>query len=277
MDNPRDPVNDMQRYMFWYGTSASTPITSGIAALCLSVNPELTGSQLRKIITGTARDLEISREEQGAGLVDAHASVRAALGELPDLDDHPFETEIRTLVEEDVLSGFPYGLFVPSADLTRGQFAAVLDAGFDLGAAQESQSNDPLDRMFEMAFWSLDDSPPLSDIEDHWATESIERAVEAGYISGFSDGTFRPREPLTKTQALVAIASGQGYEGGNTADLRSRYPDADAIPDWAVETVAAVHDEWGSIPSLPVDDPSLQPTENASRAEVAKYIYEATR
>jgi len=76
------------------GTSAATPHVSGVAALILSVNPNLTGQQVRNIIESTAQkirtdlyDYEITpnrpngtwHEEMGYGLVDAHAAVLATL------------------------------------------------------------------------------------------------------------------------------------------------------------------------------------------------------
>lgn len=40
----------------------------------------------------------------------------------------------------------------------------------------------------------------LSDIDGSWAKEVILAGVEAGYINGYGDGTFRPNEPVTRAQ-----------------------------------------------------------------------------
>jgi hypothetical protein len=57
------------------GTSFSAPIVSGIAALMLSVNPNLTQQQVYEIITRTASNF--SRNNQtGYGLVNAYEAVR---------------------------------------------------------------------------------------------------------------------------------------------------------------------------------------------------------
>ena len=45
------PINS---YDFWRGTSMSAPVVSGVAALMLSANPNLTPEQVEQIITGTA-------------------------------------------------------------------------------------------------------------------------------------------------------------------------------------------------------------------------------
>ncbi len=74
------------------GTSAATPHVAGVAALILSVNPNLTSKQVREIICQTAnkiKDYEYDyesghingtwNEEMGHGLVDAYAAVQAAM------------------------------------------------------------------------------------------------------------------------------------------------------------------------------------------------------
>ena len=82
-------------YTAWFGgTSAACPHAAGVAALVLSVNPNLTGQQVRNIIESTAQKvrpdlynyaIEPGRpngtwhEEMGYGLVDAYAAVSAAV------------------------------------------------------------------------------------------------------------------------------------------------------------------------------------------------------
>lgn len=36
---------------------------------------------------------------------------------------------------------------------------------------------------------------------DYWASGYITAAVNAGYVSGYSDGTFRPDAPITRAEA----------------------------------------------------------------------------
>jgi len=69
------------------GTSSSTPLVAGIAALMLSANPELTAAEVRSIIARTARRIgprgayHNGRSRYfGHGCIDAEAAVRAALG-----------------------------------------------------------------------------------------------------------------------------------------------------------------------------------------------------
>ncbi|MCL1465310.1 DUF1565 domain-containing protein [Argonema galeatum] len=48
-------------------------------------------------------------------------------------------------------------------------------------------------------------SSAFADIEGHWAKPYIEALAAKGIIAGFSDGTFRPREPVNRAQFAVII------------------------------------------------------------------------
>lgn len=65
---------------FFTGTSAANPNVAGIASLVWSVNPTLTGVQLRQILMDTAMDLGVAGRDNtyGNGLVNADAAVRRA-------------------------------------------------------------------------------------------------------------------------------------------------------------------------------------------------------
>lgn len=62
------------------GTSFSSPITAGVAALIWSVNPNLTPAQVETIIFSTCKDLGTAGDDAvyGHGLIDAGAAVAAA-------------------------------------------------------------------------------------------------------------------------------------------------------------------------------------------------------
>ncbi|GHV43422.1 hypothetical protein FACS1894180_2430 [Bacteroidia bacterium] len=88
--------------MLWEisGTSYAAPHVAGVAALILSVNPNLTGQQVRNIIESTAQKIRTDyntysifpdrlngtwNEQVGYGLVDAYAAVLAAQATFSDL------------------------------------------------------------------------------------------------------------------------------------------------------------------------------------------------
>ncbi|MGH8496351.1 MAG: S8 family serine peptidase [Gammaproteobacteria bacterium] len=69
------------------GTSFSTPHVSGVVALMLEVNPDLTPDDVVTILRETATPMPFEERVVGAGYVDAHNAVRSAAG-FP-LVDHP--------------------------------------------------------------------------------------------------------------------------------------------------------------------------------------------
>lgn len=128
----RAPWNDAAyvpvEHLAWYraisGTSMACPQVAGIAALALQANPSLTNAQLRAILTATARPLiGFEDYEQGAGMVDAAAAVRAALGHAAIAPRDAVEPTVSRLEGNDrvypfhgALVGSPYkgfGVFAP--------------------------------------------------------------------------------------------------------------------------------------------------------------------
>ncbi len=65
---------------------------------------------------------------------------------------------------------------------------------------------------------------PFSDVKaSHWAVEYIKTAVNAGWVSGYTDGTFRPGDPVTLDHAAAALMNLLGY---TSDDIRGSYPTA---------------------------------------------------
>lgn len=68
------------QYALLSGTSMAAPVVTGVAALMLSVNPDLTVEQVKNILYSTALELgDPGRDDEyGHGRVNAHAAVQAA-------------------------------------------------------------------------------------------------------------------------------------------------------------------------------------------------------
>ncbi|OON96865.1 MAG: hypothetical protein ATN36_00630 [Epulopiscium sp. Nele67-Bin005] len=48
-------------------------------------------------------------------------------------------------------------------------------------------------------------TPLFSDIDKHWAEETIKNFADKGIIQGYADGTFKPNESLTRAELAIAI------------------------------------------------------------------------
>ena len=83
-----------------------------------------------------------------------------------------------------IVKGDSDGKFNPNASITRAEFAAIA-ARFD-GNANTSAAS-------------------FSDIANHWAKDEISAAANNGWITGYTDGTFRPNNRITRAEAMALV------------------------------------------------------------------------
>ena len=103
----------------------------------------------------------------------------------PDVnEDYWANTAISTMASLGVINGRNSGLFDPDAYITRAEFAAICARFDDSG---------------------VDGITTFTDTVGHWAEDEISRAAALGWIQGYSDGTFRPNQYITRAQAVTMI------------------------------------------------------------------------
>ena len=162
---------------------------------------------------------------------------------------------IEALSSRGIVSGFPDGTFKPGGAITRAEFAALLQKAFE----QQPTSTAP----------NYKDIP-----SSHWALPAIEQSVKTGFLRGYPNNIFRPNQPISKVQTIVALASGLRLKP-TTVDQKvlKTYQDDNRIPNYAKAPVSAA-----TTSGLVVNYPNpniLNPNRNASRAEVAALVYQA--
>lgn len=92
---------------------------------------------------------------------------------------------ISTLSNMGILKGDKDGRFRPNDPVTRAEFAAIA-ARFSDGAA--------------------DDYADFSDVpNDYWASKEIAKAAKLGWIKGYTDGTFRPKNNITRAEVMTLV------------------------------------------------------------------------
>ena len=72
------------------------------------------------------------------------------------------------------------------------------------------------------------------DMPNDWTTESLQKAVENGLLSGFEDGTIRPGNNITRAQMATIIV--RSFEASAAADI-SRFTDV-APGEWYYDSFA---------------------------------------
>lgn len=100
--------------------------------------------------------------------------------------NYRFYDEILYLSEEGVISGFKDGSFNPDSVVTRAQAAIMIGRALDL-------NGDPKNTRFK-------DVPSTVTGSGYIAS-----AVEKGIITGFSDDTYRPSDPVTRGQMAIFL------------------------------------------------------------------------
>lgn len=135
-----------------------------------------------------------------------------------DIAGHWAESVITQWQSKGLIQGYEDGTFKPGNTITRAEFVTLMNNA--------------------KGFWS-EGSINFSDVKNgSWFYSAVARAVAAGYVKGYSDGSFKPNNTITRAEAAVMIA--------NTAKLSAneagayRFTDIGSIPAWARGSVGAV-------------------------------------
>ena len=140
---------------------------------------------------GTIRpQREISREEVAAIFFrllneETRQEHRTKIHPFPDVEVTRWSLgEIGTMSNLKIILGYDDGFFYPAKSITRAEFAAVTMR---------------FDTVIENA------THGFTDITGHWAEDAIASAYQIGWVDGYEDGSFRPDQPITRTEAAKLI------------------------------------------------------------------------
>ncbi|MGB6298464.1 MAG: S-layer homology domain-containing protein [Rivularia sp. (in: cyanobacteria)] len=177
----------------------------------------------------------------------------------PDITNHWARKFIEALATRRILNGYPDGSFRPNHSVTRAEFAAIITSTFH---------QIPIRREYI----------PFVDVPtNYWAFSAIKKSYETVFITGFPNLLFRPKNRITRANALVSIISGLGFTSSVDRDLLTALPqiyrDYNQIPDYA-KIAMAISTKAGLVASYP-DITLLNPTLAATRADIAVFVYQA--
>jgi len=137
-----------------------------------------------------------------------------------DIAGHWAEHAVNRAISEGIVSGYPDGTFKPNADVTRAEFSVML-----INALREETTGSAL---------SFADSSEIGD----WARSAVSKAVQAGILKGYADGSFRPNAYITRAEMAVMTARALKLQGGDPAG--TVFADETSIPVWAKDSTAAL-------------------------------------
>lgn len=107
-------------------------------------------------------------------------------------------TAISTIAHLGIVKGRSTEIFDPNAPITRAEFATIC-ARFDQSFIKQGNH--------------------FPDISGHWAESYIQRAAALGWIKGYTDGTFRPENHITRAEAMAMINRVLGRLPESAGDL----------------------------------------------------------
>ncbi len=147
------------------------------------------------------------------------------------------------------IHGYPDGTYRPDQNITRAEFVTILNYVLN--------SRNPANKDF-------------TDVtNEDWFYDQIQWAAGAGYLSGYSDGSAKPNQYITREEAAVVVSKAYHLkvnEGGES------YADADEASDWALPFIKTLTNNA----ILNGDgNGTFRPKDNILRAEVAVMIAKA--
>lgn len=168
---------------------------------------------------------------------------------LSDVADHWAKASIEKAAALGFVNGYEDGTFKADRKVTRGEFSTMLARALKLELDDS-----------EFRFADQDQTPK-------WAQPFIQAIANAGFVSGYEDGSFRTNKEITRIELVVIIVRALGLEA--KPNTKIAFDDADQIPAWA-KPYAAAAAEAGLIKGN--GDGQFNPNSAATRAEAVTLI-----
>ena len=131
----------------------------------------------------------------------------------------PTYPAIEALTDDGIIQGYEGKLFKPSEPVTRGQAAAIINR------VLKSEPN-------EIAYFKdVSVSNPFA--------KDIAAIREAGIITGFADGTFKPYANMSRTEMAIIVHKAFELKLGNAGAAAYSYADVNSSY-WAYEPIASM-------------------------------------
>ncbi|GLX66166.1 S-layer homology domain-containing protein [Paenibacillus glycanilyticus] len=77
----------------------------------------------------------------------------------------------------------------------------------------------------------------LTDLEGHWAKETITRWIHKGWVHGYSNGTFKPNAPITRAEFVTLVNHAFGFTSAESSLPFTDLP----VTSWAYPEVAIAY------------------------------------
>ncbi|GIP51129.1 Ig-like domain-containing protein [Paenibacillus vini] len=163
---------------------------------------------------------------------------------ISDISGHWAEASIKQAISDGIVTGYPDGTFKPGNTVTRAEFSVML-----MNALNGQEPGTDL---------TFTDKAEIGT----WAKQAVSQAVQAGIISGYEKGSFRPNANITRAEMATMIAKALKLAAKENAS--TSFADDKGIPAWAKGSVAALK-ELGIVNGTGANE--FHPSSQTTRAE----------
>ncbi|MDI4649629.1 amidase family protein [Cohnella hashimotonis] len=160
-----------------------------------------------------------------------------------DVTNHWAKASIDVLIAKGLLTGYADGTFRPNSGLTRAEAIKVIASYMGLEGKEST----------------------FADVSStHWANKFIGATAEAGLMTGYSDGTFRPDEKMSRSELAALIARAFKLTGAGQTSFKDVKGNA-----WSYEYIDALA---SNKIITGYTDNMFKPEQGITRAEFATII-----
>ncbi|WP_375514344.1 S-layer homology domain-containing protein [uncultured Nostoc sp.] len=168
--------------------------------------------------------------------------VVAQVPSFTDVDADVYGKEIQEAVQKGLIAGFTSNnTFRPTLELTREQMISmVINALSKLPVSSATVPHDPPPAAGNLLKVT---SKPFRDVEaTRWSAAMIDWAKNNGIMQGYSDGTFRPTQTVTRAELITVLRKAVQYaeEGGvgsGMINLQQAIAFSDISNHWAQKQI----------------------------------------
>ncbi|AOT71976.1 DVUA0089 family protein [Geosporobacter ferrireducens] len=164
-----------------------------------------------------------------------------------DIDTHWANDVISRWIDQGLIRGYPDGTFKPDKPVSRTEFMTMINKAFGYNETKD---------------FNYIDVP-----KDAWYEGVVAKALTAGYITGYPDGTIKPDAAVSRQEMAAIITKIKKLE--NDPDGSSVFTDAANIPDWSRGVIGAVT-KAGYMKGYP--DGSFKAQNTVTRAEAVSAL-----
>ncbi|MNO20263.1 Endo-1,4-beta-xylanase A precursor [compost metagenome] len=235
MTGKEQPVSGVYELLKNYAGSFGKPLT-----LAMKFDPSLVGDNQRVaifyydeakkawieaggIVNGNRITAEVDHFAKFAVLAVDEKKDESSEPKVPtfaDIAGHWAKSVIQNAADMQLVNGYRDGTFKPNAAINRAEFTVMLVNALKLEGTGSAT-----------AF--TDDAQ-----NGGWAKQAIANAVEAGIVSGYADGSFRPNAGITRAEMAAMVA--RALQLSIDVNVSTSFADDAAIPQWAKGAVEAV-------------------------------------